>query len=1436
MTRSSLALFALLGAATAHLDGLCTCTDKNAPGDITFYLATYHSPPGANSKVPGSVHIRAPDTTSYTFDFDNFVAGAAQPSGTTSRPGMNGAQFAQHVKDSVSAPASTECQCYGGDPDMFGVTQPMKADSHNGCTNPRVLTYYMATLSNAKSGTYVVHTTGTDMNLDPDWTKGMCAFTKDAPLVLGLSIADGGNNCANKPTFTDGSASDACDNAISGLLCSPECGVGKFKVDDAMCTDGQWVGSLRCVDEQPCTTDKLGVSGMGVDGCGFATKSGDSCTLKCGTGTTIQGDAQATCQDGTWALADANVKCVCTLPYQKATFDGCTDFGGKCANGVLRALTDRTADNQCASCDAGYGMEADGRCAAFHGHCINGELVAKQADRTQHNQCGSCKPGFSLTQDHSCAPQFGGTCEHGQLAAQQDRTQHNHCASCDFGYKLDLHDRTCHAADWAESVDKTPMVGLDSCSGEFPNFCLLSENGQIEPKPAVVSAANIAQHEADSCTCEDKCGKPCAVSGVHCGFGDAKCVESCEAGFYEVQVDASLKRCQPNVCTCSGGTGSTGAACTTHDDHHCVSCNAGYHMANGKCEQNECVCQYGERTENVECSVHGAQGCGSCNTGYDLVNGACVEQTTTTTTTTTTPTTTTTTTTATRHCIKHTGSRRKYYGSSTELNLANVAYGSVQTEGACFAACKADANCMQAVFHSSGGCYPMNNAAADDEDGSLDGWSTYVCLPASAGSCGTLDNVRSAHVTGGHLDLATVSYGGQSTFENCRDECQANPKCLQAVWATTGHCWPMKTASSVRLDHASNTWKTAQCQKAARTRTVTASELANAQCTKGTGTVTMDVSSNKWEFHGIPEDHIASAAWYCDVTTTDEFIAVDASYRLTSVDPKTSAVQDPDDNAAMTSWGADTGPNHSGYFSFGTPTTVLDAGGTRGGNLGYQTPNNQVDVTFQGGSVSKTNVVRFGFSQSANHEDFSIDNVVINLIIADDFDSYDGYACAGRNELPSQRNIDVATALQCSFVFTMLSKHCTEISPELEHAYLDPFVMMLTACAVPVIMRVGGGGSAKPLTMLKVKNGAAHHSIEIAPVLQATPDVNRIFGRAARAHLAPSDALSAELRAPLSNRRGMPPPQAADENRAAAAASVDSVAFEDGIDLVASEIDSVASEAVSQVEAERNEFLRELDADGEEDASAIFSRLPEFDFSFRFYFAWPSRLSFDVQIVLGVSIGSLGVQYLLLAFRKAWVAGLGQWGQSVAFAFEAVEIGAGPTHKTGALALVWRRRKVGLKKKSYALEVVLKALEALTERTANVETLDDQAWAKLQRKGRLLRAQLTLWAAFAAYRKAPKWADVFRKCRSLISVNLNNNNIGVEGGKAIAKVLPKCPLKVLELALNNIGAEGAKALAAVLSSSPLISVNLLKNDLGDGLEALSAAFEKSSTLKSLCGL
>jgi hypothetical protein len=70
---------------------------------------------------------------------------------------------------------------------------------------------------------------------------------------------------------------------------------------------------------------------------------------------------------------------------------------------------------------------------------------------------------------------------------------------------------------------------------------------------------------------------------------------------------------------------------------------------------------------------------------------------------------------------------------------------------------------------------------------------------------------------------------------------------------------------------------------------------------------------------------------------------------------------------------------HAGYFSFGTPDTVLDAGG----NKNPQVQRNQGDattLTFVGGAVGGAGVankVRFGFSQSADHEDFSIQDLEI---------------------------------------------------------------------------------------------------------------------------------------------------------------------------------------------------------------------------------------------------------------------------------------------------------------------------------------------------------------------------------------------------------------------------------------------------------------------------
>eukprot|EP00937_MAST-01D_sp_MAST-1D-sp2_P005239 g5239.t1 len=97
-------------------------------------------------------------------------------------------------------------------------------------------------------------------------------------------------------------------------------------------------------------------------------------------------------------------------------------------------------------------------------------------------------------------------------------------------------------------------------------------------------------------------------------------------------------------------------------------------------------------------------------------------------------------------------------------------------------------------------------------------------------------------------------------------------------------------------------------------------------------------------------------------------------------------------------------------------------------------------------------------------------------------------------------------------------------------------------------------------------------------------------------------------------------------------------------------------------------------------------------------------------------------------------------------------------------------------------------------------------------------------------------ADMLKVNSPLTSLNLYNNNIGDEGGKAIAEVLSKCPLKVLNLAANGIGNPGAAALAVVLPNGPLTSVNLLSNDIRGGAAAIIAAAEQNGQIKTLCGI
>jgi hypothetical protein len=84
-------------------------------------------------------------------------------------------------------------------------------------------------------------------------------------------------------------------------------------------------------------------------------------------------------------------------------------------------------------------------------------------------------------------------------------------------------------------------------------------------------------------------------------------------------------------------------------------------------------------------------------------------------------------------------------------------------------------------------------------------------------------------------------------------------------------------------------------------------EIATAKCTKANGGVTFSKinGGQELEFHDIPTSADDSAAWYCDVIADLSFTQVVAAYTLVQLDPRTGAVQDPDDSVAMVRWGAD---------------------------------------------------------------------------------------------------------------------------------------------------------------------------------------------------------------------------------------------------------------------------------------------------------------------------------------------------------------------------------------------------------------------------------------------------------------------------------------------------------------------------------------------------
>jgi hypothetical protein len=121
------------------------------------------------------------------------------------------------------------------------------------------------------------------------------------------------------------------------------------------------------------------------------------------------------------------------------------------------------------------------------------------------------------------------------------------------------------------------------------------------------------------------------------------------------------------------------------------------------------------------------------------------------------------------------------------------------------------------------------------------------------------------------------------------------------------------------------------------------------------------------------------------------FAAASASYTVVALgaDPEglddSDVLQHPDDTQPMTSWDM-AATDHAGYFSFGTPATIIDGGGKRNcysGTCALDTEaikmGGSTAISFTKGPTAPSTVLRFGFCQSFYLEQFRIKDIAAKI-------------------------------------------------------------------------------------------------------------------------------------------------------------------------------------------------------------------------------------------------------------------------------------------------------------------------------------------------------------------------------------------------------------------------------------------------------------------------
>ena len=176
---------------------------------------------------------------------------------------------------------------------------------------------------------------------------------------------------------------------------------------------------------------------------------------------------------------------------------------------------------------------------------------------------------------------------------------------------------------------------------------------------------------------------------------------------------------------------------------------------------------------------------------------------------------------------------------------------------------------------------------------------------------------------------------------------------------------------------------------------LSAAQLASASCTLVAGSEARAVvdPSGRMDFFNFQESAENSGVLRCDIEMPTTFTKVRGSYAVNptvppSATPGSGAAghnhspgdpTDPDNNYEITNWGDDP-PGHAGSFVFGTEHDIVDRGSQMGTDDSSFTA--LTTITIPETVVTRSRIVRFEMCQSADHEDFSLEQVSIQVRVS----------------------------------------------------------------------------------------------------------------------------------------------------------------------------------------------------------------------------------------------------------------------------------------------------------------------------------------------------------------------------------------------------------------------------------------------------------------------